>query len=73
MVVLSTASAYKFPAAVLSSLEETDEPDEFMLLQRLSQLTGTPIPANLRDLDKKPERHTNVIPKSQMQDFVTAL
>ena len=73
MVVLSTASAYKFPAAVLSSLEETDEPDEFMLLQRLSQLTGTPIPANLRDLQKKPECHTNVIPKSQMQDFVTAL
>ena len=73
MVVLSTASPYKFPAAVLSSLEETDEPDEFKLLQRLSDLTGTPIPANLRDLDKKPERHTAVIPKAQMQAFVTNL
>ena len=30
MVVLSTASPYKFPAAVLSSLEETQETDEFM-------------------------------------------
>ena len=73
MVVLSTASPYKFPAAVLSALEETDEADEFKLLQRLSQLTGTAIPENLKDLDKKPERHTAVIPKSQMQDFVTAL
>ena len=73
MVVLSTASPYKFPAAVLSSLEETNEPDEFKLLQRLSELTGTPIPENLRNLDKKPERHTTVIPKSQMQSFVTAL
>ena len=70
MVVLSTASPYKFPAAVLSALEETDETDEFKLLQRLSDLTGTPIPENLRDLDKKPERHTTVIPKAQMQAFV---
>ena len=73
MVVLSTASPYKFPAAVLSCLEETREADEFKLLQRLSEKTGTPIPKNLRDLDKKPERHTNVIPKSQMQAFVTSL
>ena len=73
MVVLSTASPYKFPAAVLSALEPTREPDEFKLLQRLSDLTGTPVPQNLRDLDKKPELHKNCIPKAQMQAFVTNL
>ena len=73
MVVLSTASPYKFPAAVLSSLEHTQEPDEFKLLQRLSALTGTPIPENLRDLDKKPERHTGVIEKTEMLGYVMAL
>ena len=73
MVVLSTASPYKFPAAVLSSLERTEEPDEFRLMERLRELTGVPIPENLRGLREKPERHTGVIPKEKMLSFVTGL
>ena len=73
MVVLSTASPYKFPAAVLSSLEENHETDEFKLLQRLSDLTGTPIPENLRDLDKKPQLHKTLLEKDEMCDFVSKL
>ena len=73
MVVLSTASPYKFPAAVLSSLEQTDEADEFKLMERIQELTGVPIPGNLQGLQKKPELHTGVIPKEKMLSFVTAL
>ena len=70
MVVLSTASPYKFPAAVLSALEDTQAEDEFALMERLQELTGVPIPGNLTGLKEKPERHTSVIAKDNMLDFV---
>ncbi len=73
MVVLSTASPYKFPAAVLSSLENTDEQDEFKQMERLAQKTGVAIPRNLTGLQEKPERHTDVIGKDQMLGYVMAL
>ncbi len=73
MVVLSTASPYKFPAAVLSSLEESSEPDEFKQMERLSDLTGVAIPANLQGLQQKKELHTDVIPKDTMLDYVKAI
>ena len=73
MVVLSTASAYKFPAVVLSSLENSTETDEFKQMERLAQLTGVPIPGNLKGLQQKKELHTDVIPKDQMHTYVTNL
>ena len=73
MVVLSTASPYKFPAAVLSSLETSSEPDEFKQMERLEQLTGVPIPGNLRDLQTRKELHTDVILKDEMHHYVANL
>ena len=73
MVILSTASAYKFPAAVLSALEETELTDEFAMMEQLQQLTGAAIPANLQGLPEKAERHTGVIEKDAMLNFVMAL
>ena len=73
MVVLSTASPYKFPAAVLSALEETELTDEFAMMERLRQLTGVAIPANLQGLQRKPERHTGIIEKEAMLQYVTQL
>ena len=73
MVVLSTASPYKFPAAVLSALEDTDISDEFMQMERLEELTGVAIPENLKGLDKKKELHTGVIEKDKMLTFVMEL
>ncbi len=73
MVVLSTASAYKFPAAVLSALETPEEMDEFAQMERLQALTGSPIPENLAGLRQKKELHTGVIEKSAMLDFVMGL
>ena len=74
MVILSTASPYKFPQAVLSAVQ--DDPvtgDEYAQMERLQELTGVPIPGNLADLQGKPERHTGVIPKDEMQAFVLSL
>ena len=73
MVVLSTASPYKFPAAVLSSLEDLTGNDEFAYMDRLQEKTGVPIPANLAGLQEKQELHTGVIEKTKMLDFVMSL
>jgi len=73
MVVLSTASPYKFPAAVLDAIGGNTQGDEFTQMERLEALTGVKIPANLSGLRKKPELHTNVIDKEQMLDFVLGL
>ncbi len=73
MVVLSTASPYKFPAAVLSALEGNCDLDEFAQMDRLCQLTGVPVPQNLQGLQEKKELHTGVIPKDAMLSYVENL
>ena len=73
MVVLSTASPYKFPAAVLEAIGGDMSGDEFAQMERLEALSGMPIPKNLSGLKEKAERHTGVIDKEAMLDFVLAL
>ena len=69
-VILSTASPYKFTKSVYESLCKEDEQNEFILMNKLSEMTNTQIPSNLKDLDKKEILHNNVIEKSQMRSFV---
>ena len=73
MVVLSTASPYKFPAAVLSAIGGDETGDEFDQMERLCAITGIAIPKNLANLRQKPERHTGVIDKDEMLNFVLNL
>ena len=73
MVVLSTASPYKFPASVLSAIGGNTEGDEFTQMERLEETTGVQIPKNLAGLRQKPERHTTVIDKDEMLNFVLGL
>jgi len=73
MVVLSTASPYKFPKAVLAAIGGDTSGDEFTLMERLEAMTQVKIPANLSGLRQKPERHTGVINKEDMLDFVLKL
>lgn len=73
MVVLSTASPYKFPVAVLEAIGGDTAGDEFTLMERLSNMTGVAIPKNLSGLRGKPERHLSVIAKEKMSDFVMGL
>ena len=70
MVVLSTASAYKFPSAVLDALGAEKDADEFDQMVTLSRITGTQIPENLRTLRDKQARHTGVIETGDMLAFV---
>ena len=70
MVVLSTASAYKFPTAVLEALGQECAADEFDQMEQLSRYTGTVIPKNLACLRQKKTLHNSVIEKEQMLDFV---
>ena len=73
MVVLSTASPYKFPAAVLEAIGGDLTGDEFDQMERLQATTGVPAPQNLATLRGKAERHTGVIDKDKMLEFVLDL
>ncbi|MBQ3496896.1 MAG: threonine synthase [Oscillospiraceae bacterium] len=71
MVVLSTASAYKFPAAVLGAIGGDLSGDEFDQMERLAELTGVPMPKNLCGLRTRTVRHESCIERGDMLDFVT--
>ena len=73
MVVLSTASPYKFPAAVLKAIGGSLSGSEFDQMKRLETLSGVPTPKNLSSLEGKPEKHTGVINKEDMLSFVLNL
>jgi len=73
MVVLSTASPYKFPVAVLTAIGGDTSGDEFTQMERLSALSGVAIPKNLAGLRGKEEKHTGVIEKDAMLDYVLNL
>jgi len=73
MVVLSTASAYKFPAPVLCALGLENNGDEFEQMAQLEVCTGVAMPENLRNLRQKPELHTTVIDKATMLSYVEEL
>ena len=70
MVVLSTASPYKFSTAVLTAIGADVSGNEYDRMDRLQALTGIPIPKNLSALREKPELHTGVISKDKMLEFV---
>ena len=73
MVVLSTASPYKFPVAVLTAIGGDTSGSEFEQMARLSEMTNVPVPKNLASLQGKEEKHTGVIDKDKMLEYVLAL
>ncbi len=73
MVLLSTASPYKFPVAVLTAIGGDTSGTEFEQMDRLSAMTGVPVPRNLASLLGKEEKHTGVIEKDAMLDYVLNL
>ncbi|MFA6947505.1 MAG: threonine synthase, partial [Eubacteriales bacterium] len=66
MLVASTASPYKFASSVYSALTGDHLPSEFDTIRALSELTGTPIPEPLCDIDKRAVRFKEVIKPSDM-------
>ena len=71
MVVLSTASPYKFPAAVLEALGETVPEDAFRQMEKLERLTGVPAPKGLRELKGRPVRFRDEIGPEELTAYVT--
>ena len=70
VVILSTASPYKFPAAVLEALGEDPGADEFGAMARVEELTAMPMPKDLRTLRERPVRHRDVIGPEGMLGYV---
>ena len=66
MVVLSTASPFKFPRSVLAALGHAAPENDFEAMQALEQATGRTAPASLAGLRQKPERFDAVIDPSQI-------
>jgi len=71
-VILSTASPYKFPAAVLSALGADCGGDEFAMMDALEAATGVPMPANLRGLRERPVLHRDCVAPADMLAYVKA-
>ncbi len=72
MVVLSTASPYKFPTSVLSAITDGKNipADEFEVMEKLTNLTGVPVPNGLSGLNRRPILHTDIIDPSDILDYV---
>ena len=58
---------------MLSAIGGDTEGSEFDQMERLQDITGVKIPGNLAGLRGKPERHTGVIAKENMLDYVLNL
>ena len=68
MVVLSTASPFKFPRSVLAALGHAAPENDFEAMQALEQATGRTAPASLAGLRQKSERFDAVIDPSQIAE-----
>ncbi|MGB5824170.1 MAG: threonine synthase [Proteocatella sp.] len=74
MVILSTASPFKFASSVCEALGlKTDVADEFEMLKLLSRESGCEIPKPLQNLDQKPVLHSLYIDKEEIKNTIRNL
>lgn len=70
-VIASTASPYKFSAAVLEAVQNgKSDLDEYAMIDKLAELSKLPVPNALAELKNKPERFNDTIEKAQQKDYV---
>ncbi len=70
VVILSTASPYKFSHDVLSAINEKAPLDAFKCADKLFEITAMDIPKQILELKQKEKRFTKVIEKTQTVDVV---
>lgn len=70
MVVVSTASPYKFPQDVLYAVTGNDVRDSFKGIKRLHAATAMAVPKSLATLRDKPVRFKTTVTKDKMFDEV---
>ncbi len=69
-VIVSTASAYKFPCDVYRALSGKEIVDAFEATRELETLTDTQAPDPLRGLDQREVRFADVIDKEQIDETI---
>lgn len=70
-IIASTASPYKFSAAVLEAIEgNTSDISEYEKVDRIAELSDIHVPSALADLKNKPERFNDVIDKNDQKAYV---
>ncbi|MBP3324324.1 MAG: threonine synthase [Clostridia bacterium] len=69
-VIASTASPYKFSKSVLSAISDFESDDEFVLVEKLSEVSGLEVPKSLKALKEKKTRFTNVCDRESIASFV---
>ena len=67
MVVLSTASPFKFPRDVLAALGEEAPASDFAAMAALTAKTGAQAPASLRELDTLEVRFKTVLQPAEIR------
>ena len=67
MVVLSTASPFKFPRDVLAALGQQAPASDFAAMAALTARTGAEAPASLRELDKQEVRFKTVLQPAEIR------
>ena len=73
-VIASTASPYKFSGSVLEAIDGVrPEEDEFAIVDRLAEISGTVIPQAVEEIRTAPVRHTVQCDTDQMQAVVARI
>lgn len=72
VVILSTASPYKFTRAVLAALGEEPSEEDRRNMERLEEVSGVPVPQPLAGIFDREIMHRDVIEPSAMADYVKA-
>ena len=70
MVVVSTASPYKFPQAVYYALTGNDVKDSFKGIKRINLLTAMKVPESLKEIRYKPIRFKTAVTADHIFDEV---
>ena len=69
-VIASTASPYKFAAAVSGAIGLPKAEDEFAAIDALNAASGVRVPYGLKDLKSREILHKGAIAREDMKDFV---
>lgn len=70
VVVLSTASPYKFARDVYLSICDDYQSNDFDYLRKLEEISDEKIPVSLKELENMENRHDNIVTKDNAKDFI---
>jgi len=68
-IIVATASPFKFTKSVMSAIDKKYEKmNEFKLIEKMADLSRISIPAEIRNIEKKPILHSIVCRKDKMKE-----